>query len=89
MDIIEQVKVLVEKEIPGSIVKTKNLTGNHSHLHLGILVVSEKFEGMMLIDQHQMIMDLLKEDLKEAIHAVQIKTMTPKKYERVTNQGSM
>jgi len=43
--------------------------------HLDIMIVSNEFTGKMLRQQHQMVMDLLKESLKAEIHAVQLKTM--------------
>ena len=48
--------------------------------HLDILVSSDVFKGKMLIDQHQIVMDVLKESLKEKVHAVKIKTQTKEKY---------
>ena len=44
--------------------------------HLGLLVVSDEFHGRPLLEQHKMVMDILKEKLKEEIHAVKIKTLT-------------
>ena len=60
--------------------RSSDLTGTMDHLE--IIVASDEFKGKILIDQHQMIMDILKEDLKEKIHAVQLKTMTIEKYNR-------
>jgi stress-induced morphogen len=44
--------------------------------HLEIKVVSNVFQGMRLIKQHQLIMDLLKDSLKSELHAVILKTST-------------
>ncbi|MEX1100102.1 MAG: BolA family protein, partial [Bacteriovoracaceae bacterium] len=65
-------------------VEVRDLTGTQDHLN--IFVASDAFKGKMLIDQHQMIMDILKEDLKEKIHAVQLKTMTKEKFESQQSQ---
>ncbi|WP_127713966.1 BolA/IbaG family iron-sulfur metabolism protein [Halobacteriovorax sp. HLS] len=65
---------LIQSNIEDAKVQVTDLTGTKDHL--GLLVVSDAFEGKMLIAQHQMIMDILKEKLKQEIHAVQIKTMT-------------
>lgn len=80
MNNLEHVKSLIENKMPNSIVEVSDLTGTQDHLN--ILVVSDDFKGKMLIDQHQMIMDILKEDLKDLIHAVKIKTMTKDKYNK-------
>jgi len=78
MENLAFVKELITKSIPDAHVQVSDLTGTSDHL--GLLVASDSFEGKMLIDQHQTIMDILKESLKERIHAVQIKTMTKKSY---------
>jgi stress-induced morphogen len=78
MNPLEDVKVLIENNLTEAIVKVGDLTGTMDHLD--IFVATNDFKGKLLIDQHQMIMDILKEDLKEKIHAVQIKTMTLDKY---------
>ncbi len=65
---------LIQSNIEDAKVQVTDLTGTKDHL--GLLVVSDAFAGKMLIAQHQMIMDILKEKLKQEIHAVQIKTMT-------------
>lgn len=77
MDNLEHVKQLIETKLKDSVVQVSDLTGTMDHLD--IIVYSDEFKGKMLIDQHQMIMDILKEDLKELIHAVKIKTMTKDK----------
>jgi stress-induced morphogen len=80
MDLIPHIKSLLEKNISDSVVKVGDLTGTGDHLD--ILVVSDEFKGKMLIDQHQMVMDILKVDLSDQLHAVQIKTMTKEKFEK-------
>ena len=71
------VKDLIIKSIPDAVVTVNDLTGTKDHL--AILVISNVFEGKALIQQHQMIMDILKDNLKNEIHAVQLKTMTKNK----------
>ncbi|MCP4911628.1 MAG: BolA family transcriptional regulator [Oligoflexia bacterium] len=77
MDNFQMVTDLITTNITDAKVRVDDLTGTQDHL--GILVISEVFDGKSLIEQHQMIMDILKEKLKEEIHAVQIKTLTPEK----------
>ena len=77
-EIFEYVENKIKTELTDAQVKVTDLTGTMDHL--GIMVASDAFKGKMLIDQHQMIMDILKEDLKEKIHAVQIKTMNLERY---------
>ena len=78
MDNMNEVKELIQKSLPDAVVEVSDLTGTSDHL--GLMVASDQFKGKMLLEQHQMIMDILKESLKEKVHAVQIKTMTLEKY---------
>jgi len=64
---------LIKTGLPDAHIKVMDMTGTRDHLD--ILIVSDHFKGKMLIQQHQMVMDLLKESLKQEIHAVQLKTM--------------
>lgn len=75
---MDEVKQLIENELPGSYAEVSDMTGTMDHLE--ILVVSDEFQGKMRLAQHQIIMDILKESLKEKVHAVKIKTMTKDKY---------
>ena len=54
--------------------------------HLQAIVVSPAFEGMTLIKQHQWVMKPLKEALAGAVHALGLKTLTPKQFEEKRSQ---
>lgn len=69
----ENVKNIIKQGLPDAHVAVTDMTGTQDHLD--ILIVSDLFKGKMLIQQHQMVMDLLKDSLKAEIHAVQLKTM--------------
>jgi len=47
--------------------------------HLEIKVSSTIFEGLGLLEQHQKVMDVLKKEFNQDLHAVRIKTSTPTK----------
>ena len=70
-------KELIEQSLPDAEVEVSDLTGTRDHV--GLLVASAAFQGKRLIEQHQMIMDILKEEFSGQLHAVQIKTMTKEK----------
>ena len=69
----EKVKNILKLGLPDAHIKITDMTGTMDHLD--ILIVSDIFKGKMLIQQHQLVMDLLKESLQKEIHAVQLKTM--------------
>lgn len=77
-----ELEALIKSNIDDAEVKINDLTGTSDHL--GVLVISDHFKDKMLIEQHQMIMDILKEKLKSDLHAVQIKTMT---FQKAQEQG--
>ena len=48
--------------------------------HFQALVISPSFVGMPLVRQHQLVMNALKEQFREKVHAVALKTFTPEKW---------
>ena len=81
MSNIESVKSLILTQLSNAKVEVSDMTGTDDHLE--ILVATDDFKGKMLIEQHQMVMDILKDSLKEQVHAVKIKTMTREKYDQL------
>lgn len=69
----ENVKNIIKSGLTDAYVEVHDMTGTKDHLD--ILIVSDEFKGKMLREQHQLIMNLLKDSLKTDIHAVQLKTM--------------
>lgn len=79
---INTIPNLIREKIPDAKVEIQDVTGSDNHFSL--LVVSDSFSGKPLIKQHQLVMDILKNALKQEIHAVQIKTLTFEKYRALT-----
>ena len=73
MDFV-QLENFIKDQLPGAQVSVTDLTGTRDHL--GLQIVSDAFKGRTLLEQHRVVMDILKEKLKSEIHAVQLKTMT-------------
>ena len=66
---------LITKKIPDSKIIVENFKGND---HLQVTVISNKFNGLSLVRQHQLVYSALREELaSEAIHALALKTETP------------
>lgn len=74
MSIFDDIKGLIQSELPDSHVEVFDLTGTSDHL--GINVFTDQFQNMSLIEQHQKLMDILKPRLASDVHAVKLKTMT-------------
>jgi stress-induced morphogen len=75
---LEYVKNLIENSLPDAHVEVTDLTGTLDHLN--IFVVSDQFNDLPLLQQHKIVMDILKNDLKDSLHAVKITTKTFKNY---------
>tara|TARA_B100000945_G_scaffold243309_1_gene199522 strand:- start:608 stop:838 length:231 start_codon:yes stop_codon:yes gene_type:complete len=66
---------LITNKIPNSKVVVENFKGND---HLQVTVISDVFNGLSLVKQHQLVYSALKNELAtEAIHALALKTQTP------------
>lgn len=76
------VEDIIKAGLPDAQVMVEDMTGTRDHLD--ITVVSDGFKGKLLIEQHQILMDLLKEELKNRIHAVKLKTYTKEKFQQLT-----
>ena len=48
-----------------------------SETHFKVLVVSEAFEGLGLVDRHRRVNAALAEELKTGLHALTIRALTP------------
>ena len=80
MNPLEHVKKLITTGLEGAHVEVNDMTGTLDHLE--ILIVSDQFAGKRVLQQHQMVMDILREDLKEKIHAVKLTTKTFEQYNK-------
>lgn len=48
-----------------------------SETHFKVLVVSDAFEGLGLVDRHRRVHDLLRDELRDGVHALSIRALTP------------
>ena len=71
----QEVTILIKQSLPDAQIDVKDLGGGD---HLEVNVVSAKFNGLTLVQQHQLVYGALKNELKtEAIHALALTTSTP------------
>lgn len=75
MPTTEELKTRIESGIPGSRASVEDLTGGGDHFRAE--VVSDRFEGLTLIEQHQLVYGVFGDEVGGAIHALSIKTSTP------------
>ncbi len=51
--------------------------------HFRVLIVSSSFEGISRIERQRMVHAMLKDEIANRIHAISIKALTKKEYERM------
>ena len=79
-------QAIIEQRITDSLKPMHLEVINESHMHnvppgseshFKVTVVSEEFEGKILVSRHRMINDVLARELEGPIHALALHTMTP------------
>lgn len=71
----EQVKNLIEEGLPNSKAEVIDTTGTKDHF--SAVIISAEFEGLSLVEQHQLVYKALGSHLTREIHALQLKTYSP------------
>jgi len=71
----EQLKERIEQAIPGSTAAVEDLTGGGDHFRAEI--VSDRFDGLSRIEQHQLVYSVFGAEIGGPIHALSLKTTTP------------
>lgn len=69
----ETIRELIEKGLPGARAEVQGADG----VHFEATVVSEAFRGKLPLARHRLVYATLGELMGGAIHALQLKTLTP------------
>jgi stress-induced morphogen len=69
---LEEIKSKIENGLPGSQVEI--LDPYNDGVHIKAIVTYSGFVGKGVIEQHRMVYDTLKEELKQEIHALGLET---------------
>jgi len=75
---INSIKEKIKDFIPESKVEVKDTTGTGDHF--SVIVISNKFENINLVNRHKMIYESLSQYVTKEIHALQIKTYTEEEF---------
>jgi len=70
----DELRSRIEHALPGSDVRVEDLTGGGDHFRAE--VVSERFEGLSRIEQHQLVYGIFGAEIGGPIHALSLKTST-------------
>jgi len=72
----EIIKSIIEKGMKTSYV---HVEGDGTHFNA--IIVSDEFEGKLPVERHKLVYSALGETMKEQIHALSMKTLTPSQWE--------
>ena len=72
----ENVKTYIEAALPCEHVQVEGDDGRHFQA----LIVSAQFQGKNIVQQHQLVYKSLGEKMKQDIHALSMKTLTPEQW---------
>ena len=65
----------IEAAFPSATIEATDLNGGGDHFQL--LVVSDRFEGLRLVQRHRLVYDALGDLMRARIHALTLTTLTP------------
>ena len=74
---LDTVKGMLENAFPGATIRLES----NDNVHFQLLVVAPQFEGKNMVEQHQMVYAALGDAMREDIHALTIKSLTPEQFE--------
>ena len=72
-----EVARLIEDTIEDAEATVRPARGPEDEDHLAATVVSPAFEGLSLVEQHQLVYDALGEHMTRDIHALELSTYSP------------
>tara|TARA_B100001105_G_scaffold126805_1_gene101602 strand:+ start:353 stop:646 length:294 start_codon:yes stop_codon:yes gene_type:complete len=95
---LEKLQTIISKKISETIsvdfIKIFDYTAQHENhvtfegnFHLSMTLVSPDFEGMSLIERHQLVYRVVDEYMHNEIHALTMKIHTPEEYKKITERN--
>lgn len=72
----ESIKSFIETSLPCELVQVEGDDGHHFHA----IIVSAEFRNKSMIQQHQLVYKALGAKMKQEIHALSMKTLTPEQW---------
>ena len=75
-----KIKKILENKIKKSKIFIHDMTGNNDHFNL--LVISDTFKNLTLIEQHKIVYKALDALITKEIHALQLKTITLEQWKK-------
>jgi len=82
---LEQLTALLQQAFPGDSVRVTSPMGDDNHFQC--VIVSERFDGKTPVQRHQMVYAALGDAMREAVHALALKTYTPSQWSKLSRSA--
>ena len=76
----KKIKKRLQTKLKKAEIFIQDMTGNNNHFN--VIIISDSFIDLVLIEQHKMIYSLLDDMITKEIHALQLKTLTWKQWKK-------
>ena len=76
----DDIKKRLTEKFSESFIEVEDMTMNNNHF--SILIISDIFNDLSLVDRHKIIYNIFKDELTNEIHALQIKTYTKNEWKK-------
>jgi stress-induced morphogen len=78
---LNEIKARIEQNLETTHVQIIDLGGGD---HIRAVVVSPQFQGLPLIRQHKLVLDLFTSEIgSNEVHALTVKTLTPEQFDKL------
>ncbi len=77
----ESIKTHIETSLPCELVQVEGEDGRHFEA----IIVSAEFRGKNMVQQHQLVYRALGDRMKQDIHALSMKTLTPEQWAKTSH----
>ncbi|HKI97653.1 MAG TPA: BolA family protein [bacterium] len=78
---IEELRGMLSQAFPGDDVRLSSPMGDDNHFQC--LIISDRFDGKTMVERHQMVYAALGDAMREAVHALALKTYTPSQWSKL------
>ncbi len=82
---IEELQNMLESAFPGGQIHLSSPQGDNNHFQL--VVVSDRFDGKSMVEQHQLVYQAVGDAMREDVHALSLKTFTPGQWAQASGNG--
>lgn len=78
---LDEIKARIQENLAPTHVQVIDLGGGD---HIRAIVVSQRFQGLPLLKQHKLVLDLFQDEIgTNEVHALTVKTLTPEQFEQL------